>query len=434
MKDKDLDILFKDNIESLEGVPPGLLWDKENTWNEIDNNLKSGKSVKPFVIILITSLSLIITGILIFGLNLFLDKSDLSCYEGQEKSNNYEYKQHPHKGIKTSDNEESSIPTLVAQIGNSENSDSNNASDQIMLNNNDEKNRNLETETNRNISKNKIDIISNTEKQEDKELIINNNSKHSRNYNNKILENISVMPLISSNSIKEKDFQEEIVKYHIIDLQSDSIIKLRRPKYNEIYFGTNYTYNTTWIFNQNTYGRFGTYEMRYKTTYGSSYGIHLGYNRKRKYGLQLSYIFNSKQGQRYKDRIDTLGIINREVNLEYIHIPLVLKYKIPINYKWYVTYLDINAGFQYGILKSASYNIEGVTTSAKDRFKATEYSVMLGLEGNMYLNNNFFFTLGLNASLSNDINAKGWEVNDSYKKSHNFLLGANVGLSYYLGF
>lgn len=198
---------------------------------------------------------------------------------------------------------------------------------------------------------------------------------------------------------------------------------------NEFHVGFNYTYNSTWIVNQNTYGQFGGKELAYKKTFGSSYGISLGYDFKRKIGFQTGYIINSGEGQKYSDVLGGIQF-DRHVSFTYSHIPLLLKLRGTLSDAENPIILSFSMGAQYNMLKTATDVVNGISTDIKSRINKSDIGAVMNIEGDFYLCSFLYLTFGLNSSISNDINASGWKVNDDYGKSHNLLVGINLGLSY----
>ena len=86
---------------------------------------------------------------------------------------------------------------------------------------------------------------------------------------------------------------------------------------------------------------------------------------------------------------------------------------------------------QYGFLKSANDNVNGVNTDIYDKVKKNEIAIILNLESDFYLNKCMFLTFGFNTSIGNDMNPPDWRASGLNGASHNLLFGLNLGLSYY---
>jgi len=214
--------------------------------------------------------------------------------------------------------------------------------------------------------------------------------------------------------------------------------KLKEPDRNApaykmkgLHIGPLVRLNNTWIVNQNTYDEFNGYELAYKFDFGTAFGVRIGYDFNTKFGMQVEWIFNSNQGQKYVDIIYR-ELVRREVDLKYVKFPLLLKYKFskisPVTSRLVVR--NIILGVEYGRLQEAYITIQGNKVSSIDKFDTNEFGVIFGMDYDMYLSDHFFLTLGGRGSFGSDINGIKWRVKDDYRKSNNFLLGINAGISY----
>ncbi|MBI1287133.1 MAG: outer membrane beta-barrel protein [Flavobacteriales bacterium] len=216
------------------------------------------------------------------------------------------------------------------------------------------------------------------------------------------------------------------------------------PKH-EVFAGAHVNFNLPLIFNQNTYGAFDGKELAYKPTFGIASGVRIGYTYKRQYGFQTGFIFYSRQGQDYDDKLNG-HVAKRQVKLQYMQVPIILRYKFKIKKQQkFESPWVINLGTQIGILRSAQITYKGneyplgtiVNPEAndKDYFKPIDVSVVLGVEKEIYFTKWLMLSVGMRTSFSGDINAKDHPVmNDgkNYDKSHNFTFGFTLGLNYYL--
>lgn len=234
----------------------------------------------------------------------------------------------------------------------------------------------------------------------------------------------SVLPY---NNPKSVEFGKSSIK--TID---PPIIKQQEIQKHTVYGGVNCAFQNRWIFNQNTYYQFGEQKLAYKLGFGYSYGLALGYEYLRKYGVQIGYVINSIQGEKYYDVLGGKKYY-REIVLHYTKIPLTFKYKTNVSNGFYPIYLNYLLGLKYGMLTDANLIVNSVNTDIMERFQKSELSGIIGVESNIYLNKYVFFSLGISASLGTNINAHGYWTTGNYGKSHNFLLGLNSGLYYSLG-
>ena len=204
-------------------------------------------------------------------------------------------------------------------------------------------------------------------------------------------------------------------------------------------------FNTSWILKQNTYGGFENKKLAYKLSFGHSYGLALGYTFPGRLGVQVEYHFQSTGGQKYSDVVYKTTV-NREVNLEYMLIPVIVKYRIGrvLSTTKVPVLLSINGGVQYGILRSAGSKVneqslvENISSNSQndisERFNKTDLGLLLEVESDTYLSRKVFLSLSARGSVSvSDINAAAWKLTDSgYKSSQNMLLGAVIGLHYFI--
>ncbi|MCB9186965.1 MAG: PorT family protein [Flavobacteriales bacterium] len=239
-----------------------------------------------------------------------------------------------------------------------------------------------------------------------------------------------------------------------VQLAEDSLSKVVVPESpkdligtrdHEVFAGAHVNFNLPLIFNQNTYGAFDGKELAYKPTFGLASGVRIGYTYKRQYGFQTGFIFYSRQGQDYDDKLNG-NVARRQVKLQYFHVPVILRYKFKIKKQQkFESPWVINLGTDIGILRSAEITYNGneyplgaiinPEANDKDYFKPIDVSVVLGVEKEIYFTKWLMLSVGMRTTFSGDINAKDHPVqNDgkNYNKSHNFTFGFTLGLNYYL--
>ncbi len=196
---------------------------------------------------------------------------------------------------------------------------------------------------------------------------------------------------------------------------------------NNLFIGITSSVENTWILNQNTYNEFDGYEFAYKVDWGYQYGFRMGYNPVKGVGFELAYIPVSTKGQRYEDVIHFENK-TREVDLEYSKIPFKLKWRHPLSQNNRIS-LNWELGGAYSILHTAYQNNNGKVGEITDRFNKHVWQANTGLMADFDLNKRVFISAGLQASISEDINAPKWQANDSYGKSHTFTWGLQLGIS-----
>jgi hypothetical protein len=221
----------------------------------------------------------------------------------------------------------------------------------------------------------------------------------------------------------------------------------------QLYFGAQGTGLSTWITNQQNYGR---PSMDYVATFGGGGNITIGYDFNKHIGLQLQAGF-AKLGQKFKDTQvinDTTNEYTRNVKLNYIQLPLLFKYRSSGD----VARFYLMAGPQFDFLLSANQSYyknaiayddtflnpytndweklgeEDITNryTSFDIFARLDLGVDITIVKNLFINTGLSFAYGLT-----DINADNYRINDSdgnYNPSHNIAIGFNVGINYALDF
>jgi hypothetical protein len=95
-----------------------------------------------------------------------------------------------------------------------------------------------------------------------------------------------------------------------------------------------------------------------------------------KWGIQPELLFSQTSTQTASDFNDVYdqGINSRGVKLNYLSIPILLTYKLPL------PVISVQVGPQFGILMNTSDNI---TTNTGNAFKTGDFSMVLGAQVNL---------------------------------------------------
>lgn len=225
-----------------------------------------------------------------------------------------------------------------------------------------------------------------------------------------------------------------------------------------IHVGVHSTYNTSAVFQEHTYGNNDLYRPIYTAGFAGGVNVSFSVNDLHEFQIEGQY---SIQGQRYtdthfsNDSLNTATVLDRSINLQYIRIPLVYKYKMPFDaYSAYSNMQYFVGGVYAGMLMDASntYRVDGAEvpfmdaiTSANiydleaprdqmELFERFDYGVILGYGLEFPLTGNLSFTGELRANIGlKDINALEWRYPNSingYQSSVNVLAGLRLGLVY----
>ncbi len=169
-----------------------------------------------------------------------------------------------------------------------------------------------------------------------------------------------------------------------------------------------------------------------KLDLGAYYAVSMGYDFSRKFGMETELIFCSQQGQKYSELRYGKIHIDGEIDLEYMSVPLLFKYKMTkmggksLNPR----VLNFVAGLQYSRLKEASIQMNSLDLqNATEPFNRDELGIVLGLEYDLFVSPNYFLTLGTRASISSDVHAFPYFVPQA-SQTYNVLVGVNASFHY----
>ncbi len=206
--------------------------------------------------------------------------------------------------------------------------------------------------------------------------------------------------------------------------------------------------HSCWIVNQNTYGE---PELDYSPKYGLGIYASIGMNFNFNWGLKMEFTFNT-MGQNYDGyKSQNTIYIDRKIDLNYIHIPLMLKYSFgKESLRFYFM-----AGPALGILHSASQSYKQKTGNSWvdswtyynpeihefidvskheiwSRYKTYNIVGILDFGADILLSRNFFINTGIRLQYTiNDINATQFQLLNNkgvYEPSHNFTGGVVLGI------
>ncbi|GIV35196.1 MAG: hypothetical protein KatS3mg031_2731 [Chitinophagales bacterium] len=187
----------------------------------------------------------------------------------------------------------------------------------------------------------------------------------------------------------------------------------------------------------NSYPALITGESKTKFDYGPAFGISAGYDFSDRLGIEVEYIIKSVQGYRYSENRHNKIFIDGEINLDYMHVPMMIKYKLFHNKLQGARpgIFNVLAGVQYSRLTKAIYTFDNHTLyendsqNVEDQFNRNELGFLLGVEYDFYLSKNYFVSLGARASYSKDVNYyttfQDWD-----NRPNSFLIGITGSFHY----
>lgn len=220
------------------------------------------------------------------------------------------------------------------------------------------------------------------------------------------------------------DEEEETVAF-----QSKSVFSnLKDFDMRGMYLGVSGSYNQTSILE---YGNLFKEERPIQPSlkFGTSKGFVLGYNFSNKFGIQAEYIYNSIQGQNYV-MTEEGDIVQKSLSLNYDLIPVTAKIKVgrisDLTNKPVI--LNYSIGAQYGMLRSYRLPQDKRYETTEQVFKETEVSLVLGLDYDIYIQDNLYLSAGARGTISNDISLHDEPLTDNAKR--NFVFGLRGSLNY----
>ncbi len=168
---------------------------------------------------------------------------------------------------------------------------------------------------------------------------------------------------------------------------------------------------------------------------GMHYGIGFGYNFSPRFGLATEWIINSQHGSSYNDLRGGKLPLSGTIKLNYLQIPLLAKIKFTTlrGANARPSSINIIAGLQYSRLKSAEIVIEDeIVDNSTQYFQRSEIGLILGVEYDMFVHDNYFITFGARGSISTDSRAFPYAGKMDGVKSVNYQIGFNATINYQL--
>jgi len=231
------------------------------------------------------------------------------------------------------------------------------------------------------------------------------------------------IPLFSYDYITNEDEEESVA------FQSKSVFSnLKDFDMRGMYIGVSGSYNQTSILESGNLFK-EERPIQPSLKFGTSKGFVLGYNFSNKFGIQAEYIYNSIQGQNYV-MSEEGDIVQKSLSLSYDLIPVTAKIKVgrisDLTNKPVI--LNYSVGAQYGMLRSYRLPQDKRYETTDKVFKDDEISLVLGLDYDIYIQDNLYLSAGARGTISNDISLHDEPFTDNAKR--NFVFGLRGSLNY----
>jgi hypothetical protein len=210
------------------------------------------------------------------------------------------------------------------------------------------------------------------------------------------------------------------------------------------HFEVHVAYQAVWILNQNNYGMS---ELDYESRIGASWGAALGIDYGKSLGLQLEVNW-TKLGQDYLDNtglplilgINDVFLIKKEVDLNYIQVPILLRFRPKGQKSRFLALLGPQIGFlgksdiRYWV-EDEAYDFSEIPgqlfaelTAPKDFFNTIDFGIAAGIAMEIPIGNVAFFRPALRFYYGlTDINDQVTAIGSNYSGSKNAFIGLNLG-------
>lgn len=244
-------------------------------------------------------------------------------------------------------------------------------------------------------------------------------------------EAITMLPAHAFSLKNDLPFAEKI---HAPTLVCDHETVAKPPK--SYYLGLSISLNNTWLLDREA---IRSISLKYEPTVGLSYGMQGGYIFSKRWGMQMAWILNSWQGQRYKNidlygRTTSLEYNHKNIALTYMQFPLLVQYRTPIFSEMLNTpvIFNITVGGQYGAM--IAYRIDNVKNEAlnKHLFRKNEFAAVIGFDYDFMTKRPVFYSLGLRASYGTNIFKKNQPNYLEFDAPHNLLIGIHGAVNFSL--
>ncbi len=200
------------------------------------------------------------------------------------------------------------------------------------------------------------------------------------------------------------------------------------------YYGFGTTFNNTWILDQEAVKN---KNLKYKPTFGFGLLVQGGYNFNNKWGMEMAWVLNSTEGQRYNfipsnNRTTSLEYNQKHISLEYMQVPVLMRYKVQ-GYSGIVQapfFVNYSLGLQYG--RMISYSVDETKEKVSDNlfFRKNEYALVAGFDYDFLTRKSSFLTIGLRTSVGSNLFIKGAPEDLEFDSPHNVLIGVHGAINF----
>ncbi|MDP3556234.1 MAG: hypothetical protein Q8T03_02605 [Bacteroidota bacterium] len=239
---------------------------------------------------------------------------------------------------------------------------------------------------------------------------------------------IAMIPIksifIENNSIPEPIFSP----LSLSDNNPTDTTLVRKKRFE---LGVTYSYNNTWIINNNTRKSFDENSLiQTIPTFVGSYGITANYNIYNNSAISAEFYINSKYIQKYDEFIE--GTFNsKSTESNYYKFTLLYQFNINQNpYKKIPSKYTFKAGVYGSSLKTIKHDYNRIITTDTDKYTATDYGIKLAI-GQEKTFKHIIIGYGLNAEYGfKNIFDGNMQMSKDFNVTKNALIGGYVNVKY----
>lgn len=382
-----LDQQFSDKLRDFEANPPEFIW------SNIEENLDSEKEKSKFDHWYYVILALLIP---ITVANLFI---------------NYNFEQITDEFYGRANRK------IVAVLSGNYNKTKNNSSNS----NNSTNNKTADYNTTSGISNNTpVNYTTHNYNSNNLLAVAKNNKNNSSTISNKKSNGLTNVSNENPINIQEQQINNATIKtgisFNNTELAEANILKLHNYTASNIiqqkisgirgfYLGADVKMNNSrFLIKQSATNNFIGKDIEYQFKYGYSYGISFGYNFNEKMGIETEINY-TQQGQSYIDNTSRKIPIAGNIDLTYLKVPVMFKYKwVKVSgITQQPVAFNLLFGPMYNRLIQSEYKVTNEQFAQKAIIPENELGLVLGFEYDLFMSRNTFLTLGLRTGVSSDV-------------------------------
>lgn len=147
-----------------------------------------------------------------------------------------------------------------------------------------------------------------------------------------------------------------------------------------------------------------TSKLEQEATFGTTYGLNIGYVINHRWSVGMEWIYNSDEGQKFNEIIKSQNV-EKYIDLNYMKIPVYFKYthRFVTRYDKSPITLNFVGGVHYSKLKSVNTFIDGQIAPVKVNYNEQEWGMLGGIEFDIFPTNRLYFTLGSRMTFNADL-------------------------------